>query len=84
MSSTEPGDGLAAAQARLGLAVPPPALRKAQPVLGAPHPVTSGGGRSRALGSFILPHERLKKIKMNAMEISNFYIHHSKVVITEL
>ena len=38
------GDGLAAARARLGLAVPPPALRKAQPMLGAPHPVTSGGG----------------------------------------
>ena len=34
--------------------------------------------------SFILPHERLKKIKMNAMEILKFYNHHSKVIITEL
>lgn len=49
------GDGLAAPWARLGLAVPPPALQKARPVLGAPHPVTSGRGRSRALGPAVPP-----------------------------
>lgn len=53
--ATGQGDGLAAPRARLGLAVPPPALQKAWPMLGAPHPVTSGGGRSRALGPAVPP-----------------------------
>lgn len=53
--ATGQGDGLAAPRARLGLAVPPPALQKAWPMLGAPHPVTSGGGAQSGFGACSAP-----------------------------